>query len=1240
MATNEIIMPEGFILDEIKLPEGFILDSVATDMSGRPMVPEVEQQRGFFANIAESARRQLKGIDLNIAYYDAAILGLGDPERVYSAWQKRREEATLDPVEGNFISELVYGAAKVIPPWLVSAYEAAPEAAIGMGAGAAAGALVGTAGYTTGPGGLLTQTGGAAGGAVAGLGIGFKMGMANFWYKQGVGEMLLSMREKGYDRDTSEIVAQIAGVPYALIELLQIKQVTPALRQNLLKQLQKNTLKILGKAAKRYGTTIGKETLEEIAQEIVQIGAEDITKTLSKKGIDIDYSYFKERANRIMLTGTEALKSFSLVPLPGAALEVAVQTRIAGKPPSVPAELRKPVEPTPVIPEGRVATRMPEHQLTPQGRVIIESDIGQIQIPEKMLTGEYGEDLERIFWYGNFQSDVPQPGLQRSLSVGDTINYRRHTLMVMPQGWRDITGLSDDAIEAIQTAENAIGLDASWRQAEQRLKAKPVEIMQAEVRPLLPFDTPEAQRTRNRAEGLADELQKPVFVYQDKAGKFQIARKQPKKLAETIYPLSAENMADIDTLDKFARVVNQVAEIRKKQAPMWRKERGIRSGQAIEILKSGKERNLIAPAMSALKGELPKIGIQPIDQYFTPEEIEDTLWEIRTSRKLRPFEVITLNKAIEDLLVEGRLLQPNEIKLLTKQFGDRSNKFVKALRRAKGIKTRPGLMDILNLPRTLRASFDTSYAGRQGIFFAIRHPKIWGKVLGRSHKLFFGKASKEEAQLMRAQLESSKWFDTAKRAELQLVSETDVSTEYAERAEEFMGAELARKIPGAGRVIARSERAYVEPGNLHRLDLFSHYAEKWEEGGYQASEKDYEDLAFLINAGTGRGRIKSYGKLAALTNAVFFAPRFVASRLQLIQMMADPRTSWAVRKIFWANTVSFVAGGIGVLGLLSLIPGVSVEDDPRSADFGKIRYDKQRIDFWAGYTPVVRLIAQLISGQRKATDTGTMYDIDAKETLLRFVRSKLGPFPGLITDYFTGQTFIGEEFYEKPIDIMKRAKELTLPFALDDIAEAIYHQGLEGGLIAAPVAFHGIGVQTYPLTPGKEVQLLKNRYAREIFGQDWEDLGPTVQKMLREERPQIEVAERKAAFERTNYSFLTRQKEEQANIGRKIQDSLPKNIQNELNSLYIEVGGLSRRIATNWFLNDQRYKEYQNLTKKALNLILPQFINNPDWKTLPAEMRTEFLTELIQGCKKYAREEIIEKAERKDLLTFYEITKR
>lgn len=128
---------------------------------------------------------------------------------------------------------------------------------------------------------------------------------------------------------------------------------------------------------------------------------------------------------------------------------------------------------------------MPEHKRVSTGVLIVESDIGEIHIPEVELTGKFGEDLERVFAFGNFQGDIEQPKLERSLSVGDTIKYRDHTLMIMPFGWRDVTGLSEDAIKAIQESPNALPTAAEWRAAEKRLREQRKVSPEIEVAPAI-----------------------------------------------------------------------------------------------------------------------------------------------------------------------------------------------------------------------------------------------------------------------------------------------------------------------------------------------------------------------------------------------------------------------------------------------------------------------------------------------------------------------------------------------------------------------------------------------------------------------------------------------------------------------------------------------------------------------------------------------------------------------------------
>lgn len=99
--------------------------------------------------------------------------------------------------------------------------------------------------------------------------------------------------------------------------------------------------------------------------------------------------------------------------------------------------------------------RMVDEHLTAQesveGIATIDTSIGQIQIPAEELKVEQDKALEVIFDYGNqAQAGKPeQPDLTRSLSMGDTVEYEGKTWLVMPEGWQDVSQLSQEQIDKI-----------------------------------------------------------------------------------------------------------------------------------------------------------------------------------------------------------------------------------------------------------------------------------------------------------------------------------------------------------------------------------------------------------------------------------------------------------------------------------------------------------------------------------------------------------------------------------------------------------------------------------------------------------------------------------------------------------------------------------------------------------------------------------------------------------------------
>lgn len=272
-------------------------------------------------DITKSFKRSGQNIDLDIAAYDAAFIQ-GDTNKLKSIMQRRtrmREEAREDPLDGGLILETIAKNAGTLKSVLRGLQEGAPEALAGMTGGVAAALVLGQAGPQAAlPEEVVTVPGAAAAGAA----FGFKVGMTDFWYKQGAGNMMMNMMEAGNDPEIAKTVSAIAAMPYAMIEMLQVGQATPGLRKGAQKAAQKSMLKVLGTAAKKFGGTLTVEVLEEVAQEGIQIAAEDVATYMSDQGVEFDREAWESRWGRLGDTFKESVQSMALLPVPGAIIDV------------------------------------------------------------------------------------------------------------------------------------------------------------------------------------------------------------------------------------------------------------------------------------------------------------------------------------------------------------------------------------------------------------------------------------------------------------------------------------------------------------------------------------------------------------------------------------------------------------------------------------------------------------------------------------------------------------------------------------------------------------------------------------------------------------------------------------------------------------------------------------------------------------------------------------------------------
>lgn len=613
---------------------------------------------------------------------------------------------------------------------------------------------------------------------------------------------------------------------------------------------------------------------------------------------------------------------------------------------------------------------------------------------------------------------------------------------------------------------------------------------------------------------------------------------------------------------------------------------------------------------------------------FSRDEITELAQSIRESN-LPTGDYLTLSRFFEDLLAD---VQPHKsgIKMFDKFFG--TNILEKGFRKRPLTKTQKLLQiarEPFNLLKAMVCSCDFSAGGIQALMVAPNHPKIWGQGVGKGYRAFF---SSEYTQLAELEMKTDPRYNLIQKYGPKLITEIGGGI----KGEELFVSELAHRIPGIGKMVQASDRAFVTTLNNIRSNLFYQWCEQHGVSDtiipQNISIAEIKEVLNHIGNLTGRALGKPGGKFekyAPELGAIFWSPRLY---LATARSMTDWATKSHIRKEAAADLLQAFGIGMLILALADLIPDVTVEFDPRSSDFAKIRKDNARITFFGQHTQMMRVVAQMVLQQKKATATGRIYHKDWLDTALRFMRGKLSPTATIPIDVATGTTFLGKKMRWEPEFMEEYVVEKIAPMFLQDVADAVRYQGVGTALWTSPLAIHGIGAQIYEPTAGSESARIKNHYAHQMYGVDWDELGPMVQKAIKLTRPAIEAQERKARMERENFDFAKEMFEEQNEAARRVYKSLPKDVQKEFDRVGAEVKDLSRRIGSNWYLNQGRYKQYEEGLKKLLKRVVVPQVRMSGWNKLDENTQREILNALVDQCRKHVRQQIILTANIEDVM--------
>jgi hypothetical protein len=488
--------------------------------------------------------------------------------------------------------------------------------------------------------------------------------------------------------------------------------------------------------------------------------------------------------------------------------------------------------------------------------------------------------------------------------------------------------------------------------------------------------------------------------------------------------------------------------------------RASRAIKGTEALARGGEEGAKA-ARGSLVGELAeKPTFNPLRGQFEQKDVDDLFNGITNNKNLNFYEKISAHDGLWSLM-EGKVPPRSQLSLLEDVFG---RELVDAIdsQKSNWEKVRQGITDVLNVPRSMMTSIDMSAPLRQGVLFTVTKPSKSLPAMGEMFKDFFSEKNFNQWLL---DIPNNPKYQMMKDSGLYIANPNKAVDGLAGREEAFMS-NLAEKIPIWGSLIKASSRSYVGYLNKLRVDVFTDLATKFEAEGV-ATPENLRSLAKFVNNGTGRGDLGSFNRVAAEMNTVFFSPRLVASRFQLLNPVYYFKQPAPVRKEMMKSFAQFVGAGSTVLAIAAA-NGAEVGLDPRSTDFGKIKVGNTRWDIWGGFQQWVRVFSQVASGQRKNTK-GEIVNLSKKEypftsrgdVALQFFRGKLAPIPSLIAELLDGQKLFGEE-----LTLTGEIAESTIPLYLQDMKAAIDEFGPDAIFTVGVPGFFGIGTQTYTPNTG------------------------------------------------------------------------------------------------------------------------------------------------------------------------------
>jgi hypothetical protein len=237
-------------------------------------------------------------------------------------------------------------------------------------------------------------------------------------------------------------------------------------------------------------------------------------------------------------------------------------------------------------------------------------------------------------------------------------------------------------------------------------------------------------------------------------------------------------------------------------------------------------------------------------------------------------------------------------------------------------------------------------------------------------------------------------------------------------------------------------------------------------------------IANYVNVASWRGDVGRFKQTATDLGSVFWTPRGVVSRFQLLlgqPFLKDAgKGSWRVRRLIgweYARSLTGYAAFFGTAAAFltaTMGPPSSMDDeDGWAIGLGVLRIGRTRYDPMGGLLQTARFTGQLgvnfINGLQSAigmeVSKESRKEMAATPGIMgRFLQSKLAPAPGMYIEVSRGK-----DYNNQPVTAPRALAKMVTPMTFNDIYESMIEQGTPAEKAFAITATFGMRLQTYAL---------------------------------------------------------------------------------------------------------------------------------------------------------------------------------